>query len=200
MKFIAMTLLGHIGNWFQDNHQETVLWICSAVLWVFSGNIMMDSIEFLFKALSLCSVTAAFILQLIKIKNERKKARNTINKNSLSKMIKKILKQIQLWDWIWSIPIGVTIFVLAGYFNEWFFGSPFYDSQYLHKSILAGIILLIANGFIMGFMWFNHRVHFKHYYNSNLDYKHLPHWLKIYSYPVIYFLELLAYIAIFKAI
>ena len=75
MKFVAMTLLQHIGNWFQDNHQETVLWICSAVLWVFSGNIMMDSIEFLFKALSLCSVTAAFILQLIKIKNERKKSK-----------------------------------------------------------------------------------------------------------------------------
>ena len=74
MKFVAMTLLGHIGNWFQENMQETVLGVCAAVLWLFSGKIMMDSIEFMFKLLSLASVTAAFILQLIKIRNERKKS------------------------------------------------------------------------------------------------------------------------------
>lgn len=70
-----MTLLQHIDKWFQDNHNETVLWVCSAVLWVFSGNVMMDSIEVLFKVLSLCSIIAAFILQLIKIRNERKKGK-----------------------------------------------------------------------------------------------------------------------------
>ena len=70
-----MTFLQHIDRWIHDNHNETVLWICSAVLWVFSGNVMMDSVEVLFKLLSLCSITAAFILQLVKIKNERKKGK-----------------------------------------------------------------------------------------------------------------------------
>ena len=131
-------------------------------------------------------------------------ARNTTNKNSADKMIKeifkKILKEVQLWDWFWSIPLGLITFVLYGYFQEWFFGDPMYSTQWIHKSILAGLILVIANGFIMGFMWFNHRTHFKAYYNYEKDYKDLPTWLKIYSYPFIYFLMLLAYIAIFKAI
>lgn len=75
MKFLIITMFQHIENWIHDNHNETVLWIFSAVLWVFSGNVMMDSIELLLKVLSLCSITAAFILQLKKIKNENKKSK-----------------------------------------------------------------------------------------------------------------------------
>ena len=115
--------------------------------------------------------------------------------------IKSIIRKAQLWDFFWSIPLSFLIFFAYGYISENYFGDPFYSTEWIHRAFLTATILVIANGFIMGFMWFNHRGHFRNYYGKvGLESNNIPSWIKLYTYPFFYFLMLVIFVILFKAI
>lgn len=120
----------------------------------------------------------------------------------MNQVIKKIYKKLQLLDFIWSVPLSFLFFILYGKFQEWYFHDPFYSTEWFHRSLMVSVIIIGWSGLIMGFMWFHHRKSFKAYYlyKESRDYSNLPAWLRVFAYPIMFFLMLYCFIAVFKAI
>jgi RsiW-degrading membrane proteinase PrsW (M82 family) len=117
---------------------------------------------------------------------------------------KEIVRRIQLWDFFWSFPLSMLLFYGYGYIQEIAFNDPMYSTEWIHKTMLATVIMILANGFIQLGMWFNFRGIYKYFYSKTSsirdDYKQLPIWIKVYTFLFIYFLQFLVFILIFQAI
>lgn len=62
-------------SWLHDNYNEVCLWIVSATFFLFSKIVVMDMLEIVLKSLSIVSIVLVIILQLKKIRNENRKAK-----------------------------------------------------------------------------------------------------------------------------
>jgi hypothetical protein len=118
--------------------------------------------------------------------------------------MKNWIKKIQLWDFIWSFPLSMILFYGYGYIQELAFNDPFYSTEWIHKTMLAAVIMILVNGIVQAGMWFNFRGIYKYFYSSKSpireDFKTIPTWLKIYSFLFIYFLQFLVFVLIFREI
>jgi hypothetical protein len=123
---------------------------------------------------------------------------------TLKVSLKSILNRIQLWDFVWSFPLSMLLFYGYGYIQEEAFNDPMYSTEWIHKTMLTTVIMILMNGFIQLGMWFNFRGIYKYFYSKTStvrdDYKLLPTWLKVYSFLFIYFLQFLVFVLIFRAI
>lgn len=117
---------------------------------------------------------------------------------------KKIFKRIQLWDFAWSFPLSMLLFYGYGYIQELAFNDPMYSTEWIHKTMLTTVIMILMNGFIQLGMWFNFRGIYKYFYSSEsdirTDFKQMTPWLKVFSFIFIYFLQFLVFVLIFRAI
>ena len=60
-------------------------------------------------------------------------------------MIKKLIRNIQLYDGVWSIPLAFIAFFLAGKYSVEYFGDAIISTEYLQYVILASLIMVFAN-------------------------------------------------------
>jgi hypothetical protein len=116
--------------------------------------------------------------------------------------MKNWIRRIQLWDFVWSFPLSMILFYGYGYLQELAFNDPFYSTEWIHKTMLAAVIMILVNGIIQAGMWFNFRGIYTYFYSKDSpireDYKTLPTWLKTYSFIFIYFLQFLVFVLIFR--
>jgi hypothetical protein len=83
--------------------------------------------------------------------------------------MKKIKFYLQLWDFVWSVPLAIFTFLLFSLFGHLIFGDGFagYDPAFIQAAIYAGLILVIGNGVVWIGIYFNWRKIFRY---------HSGHW------------------------
>lgn len=104
--------------------------------------------------------------------------------------MKKIIRKLQLWDGIWTIPLAFFLFLLAGSYSAEYFGDGLISTEYIQQVILAVLIMTIGNFvvFLGGFM--NFRGLQQYFYSkeakTDVEYSSTP-WQRIVLYLCVYF-------------
>lgn len=86
----------------------------------------------------------------------------------MKKIFKKIKFVLQLFDGIWSLPIGFAIFFFVGYLIQKIFGytSGFYDPAFIQPLFLSiAVVVGATNAAILG-LYFSLRGFFRYLYGS----------------------------------
>jgi len=113
--------------------------------------------------------------------------------------MKKILRKLQLFDGIWSIPVVFFLFLLAGTYSMEYFGDGLISTEYIQQVILSTLILIFANFVVFLGGYFNFRGLQNYFYSKaaklDLEYASTP-WQRITLYIVVYFGLLLAFLFI----
>jgi small-conductance mechanosensitive channel len=104
--------------------------------------------------------------------------------------MKNILRKLQLFDGIWSIPVVFFLFLLAGSYSSEYFGDGLISIEYIQQVILAALILIVGNFVVFLGGYFNFRGLQNYFYSSraksDLDYTSTP-WQRIVLYVCVYF-------------
>jgi small-conductance mechanosensitive channel len=104
--------------------------------------------------------------------------------------MKNILRKLQLFDGIWSIPVVFFLFLLAGSYSSEYFGDGLISIEYIQQVILAALILIFGNFVVFLGGYFNFRGLQSYFYSSQakneLDYTSTA-WQKIVLYVCVYF-------------
>lgn len=104
--------------------------------------------------------------------------------------MKNILRKLQLFDGIWSIPVVFFLFLLAGSYSSEYFGDGLISIEYIQQVILAALILIFGNFVVFLGGYFNFRGLQNYFYSSraksDLDYTSTP-WQRIVLYVCVYF-------------
>lgn len=113
--------------------------------------------------------------------------------------MKNILRKLQLFDGIWSIPLAFVAFLYFGYLSASYFGDPLISIEYIQQVMVSALILIFANFVVFLGINFNFRALQKDFYSKELrSYAkmQLNSWQKIKLYLVVYFGLLLSFLAI----
>jgi hypothetical protein len=104
--------------------------------------------------------------------------------------MKKILRKLQLFDGIWSIPVVFFLFILAGSYSSEYFGDGLISIEYIQQVILAALILIFGNFVVFLGGYFNFRGLQNYFYGKqtklDLEYSSTP-WQRIVLYVCVYF-------------
>ena len=117
----------------------------------------------------------------------------------MKNLFKLIKYRLQLFDGLWSIPLGFLAFMYAGNLSLTYFGDPLISIQYLQQVMMAGLILVFANFVVFLGIRFNFRSLQKDFYSKELKYlasTELTSWQKIKLYLLVYFGLFLSFLAI----
>lgn len=118
--------------------------------------------------------------------------------------MKKFLRWLQFWDFVWSVPLAFVGFFVYGIIQENIFGDPMFSTEWFHRAMLACLIMMLFNGIILGGMYFTFRGIYKYFYSDKStirnEFKTASLWLKLLYFPACFFLYLFALIQIFKVI
>jgi hypothetical protein len=113
--------------------------------------------------------------------------------------VKKILRKLQLFDGLWTIPIAFFLFLLAGSYSAEYFGDGLISTEYIQQVFLAALILVFANFVVFLGGFFNFRGLQNYFYSKNakeeLEYSSTP-WQRIVLYICVYFGLLLSFLLI----
>jgi hypothetical protein len=113
--------------------------------------------------------------------------------------MKKILRKLQLFDGLWTIPIAFFLFLLAGSYSAEYFGDGLISTEYIQQVFLAALILVFANFVVFLGGFFNFRGLQNYFYSKNakeeLEYSSTP-WQRIVLYICVYFGLLLSFLLI----
>lgn len=113
--------------------------------------------------------------------------------------MKKIIKKLQMFDGIWSIPIAFFLFLLAGSYSAEYFGDGLISTEYIQQVILAALVMIFANFVVFLGAFFNFRGLQNYFYSKDakaeLEYSSTP-WQRIVLYLVVYFGLLLSFLLI----
>ena len=113
--------------------------------------------------------------------------------------MKNILRKLQLFDGVWSVPLAFIGFTYFGYLSSTYFGDPLISMEYLQQVLLAGLILVFANfvAFLGGY--FNFRGLQRYFYSTEIK-DHIKYelnvWQRIKLYLVVYFGLLFSFLLI----
>jgi hypothetical protein len=113
--------------------------------------------------------------------------------------MKKILRKLQLFDGLWSIPVAFLLFLLAGSYSAEYFGDGLISIEYIQQVILAALIMIFANFVVFLGGFFNFRGLQNYFYSKGakeeLEYNSSP-WQRITLYVCVYFGLLLCFLFI----
>jgi len=113
--------------------------------------------------------------------------------------MKKILRKLQLFDGVWTIPLAFFIFLLAGSYSAEYFGDGLISTEYIQQVLLAALIMVFANFVVFLGAFFNFRGLQNYFYSKHakaeLEYSSTP-WQRIVLYLVVYFGLLLSFLLI----
>jgi hypothetical protein len=105
-------------------------------------------------------------------------------------MIKKIIRNIQLYDGVWSIPLAFIAFFFAGKYSYEYFGDAIISTEYLQYVILTGLIMVFANFVVFLGLNFNFRSLQRYFYSKEIKAdikKDLTTWQRVKLYLLVYF-------------
>ena len=104
--------------------------------------------------------------------------------------MKKILRKLQLFDGLWSIPVAFFLFLLAGSYSTEYFGDGLISIEYIQQVILAALIMIFGNFVVFLGGFFNFRTLQNYFYSKaaklDLEYSSTP-WQRIILYICVYF-------------
>ena len=110
--------------------------------------------------------------------------------HSLKKSLKHVLRKLQLFDGIWTIPLVFFLFLLAGSYSAEYFGDGLISTEYIQQVILAVLIMVIGNFvvFLGGFLNFRglQNYFYSKHVKEEVEYSSTP-WERIKLYLVVYF-------------
>ena len=113
--------------------------------------------------------------------------------------MKKLIKKLQMFDGIWSIPIAFFLFLLAGSYSAEYFGDGLISTEYIQQVLLAALVMIFANFVVFLGAFFNFRGLQNYFYSKDakaeLEYSSTP-WQRIVLYLVVYFGLLLSFLLI----
>lgn len=113
--------------------------------------------------------------------------------------MKKILRKLQLFDGVWTIPLAFFVFLLAGSYSAEYFGDGLISTEYIQQVLLAALIMVFANFVVFLGGFFNFRGLQNYFYSKaakeELEYASTP-WQRITLYLVVYFGLLLSFLLI----
>jgi hypothetical protein len=113
--------------------------------------------------------------------------------------MKKILRKLQLFDGLWTIPIAFFLFLLAGSYSAEYFGDGLISTEYIQQVFLAALILVFANFVVFLGGFFNFRG-LQNYFYSKAAKEELGYsssaWQRIVLYICVYFGLLLSFLLI----
>lgn len=110
--------------------------------------------------------------------------------------MKKILRKLQMFDGVWSVPLAFFLFLLAGSYSAEYFGDGLISIEYIQQVLLASLILIFANFVVFLGANFNFRGIQKYFYSkeARMDAEYLPPWQRITLYLIVYFGLLLSFL------
>ena len=104
--------------------------------------------------------------------------------------MKKILRKLQLFDGVWTIPVAFFLFLLAGSYSAEYFGDGLISIEYIQQVILAALILIVGNFVVFLGGFFNFRGLQNYFYSKDakrdFEYSSSP-WQRITLYVCVYF-------------
>lgn len=104
--------------------------------------------------------------------------------------MKKILRKLQLFDGVWSVPLAFFLFLLAGSYSAEYFGDGLISIEYIQQVILASLILIFGNFVVFLGAFMNFRSLQNYFYSkeakAELEYSSTP-WQRITLYLCVYF-------------
>ena len=104
--------------------------------------------------------------------------------------MKKIIRKLQLFDGIWTIPLAFFLFLLAGTYSYEYFGDGLISIEYIQQVILAVLIMIIGNFVVFLGVFMNFRGLQKYFYSkeakAEVEYSSTP-WQRIVLYLCVYF-------------
>ena len=113
--------------------------------------------------------------------------------------MKKLIKKLQMFDGLWSIPIAFFVFLLAGSYSAEYFGDGLISTEYIQQVILAALVMIFANFVVFLGAFFNFRGLQNYFYSKDakaeLEYSSTP-WQRIVLYLVVYFGLFLSFLLI----
>lgn len=112
---------------------------------------------------------------------------------------KKVIRYVQMFDGIWSIPLSFLVFFLAGRFGFEYFGDTLISTEYVQLVAMAAFILIIGNFVVYLGINFNFRKLQRYIYSEQVkfDLENTIHaWQKIKLYFIVYFSYLLLFLFI----
>jgi hypothetical protein len=113
--------------------------------------------------------------------------------------MKNIIKKLQMFDGLWSIPIAFFLFLLAGSYSAEYFGDGLISTEYIQQVILAALVMIFANFVVFLGAFFNFRGLQNYFYSKDakaeLEYSSTP-WQRIVLYLVVYFGLFLSFLLI----
>ena len=113
--------------------------------------------------------------------------------------MKKIIKKLQMFDGLWSIPIAFFLFLLAGSYSAEYFGDGLISTEYIQQVILAALVMIFANFVVFLGAFFNFRGLQNYFYSKDakaeFEYSSTP-WQRIVLYLVVYFGLFLSFLLI----
>ena len=104
--------------------------------------------------------------------------------------MKKVLRFLQMFDGVWSIPLAFCLFLVAGTYSAEYFGDGLISTEYIQQVILASLIMVFANFVVFLGINLNFRGLQRYFYSrdakTGLEYSATP-WQRIVLYLVVYF-------------
>jgi hypothetical protein len=104
--------------------------------------------------------------------------------------MKKMLRKLQMWDGIWTIPLAFFAFLLAGSYSAEYFGDGLISTEYIQQVLLAALVMVIGNFVVFLGGFFNFRGLQNYFYSKHakgeIEYSSTP-WQRITLYLVVYF-------------
>jgi len=98
-------------------------------------------------------------------------------------MIKKIIRWLTQWDVVWSAPLAFVAFIAFAFIMQPLFGDSFgsYDPAMYQAAIYAVGVMILFNGAIWLWLWFNFREIYRYYLGQAIDdFNSLKPWQKIF--------------------
>jgi len=104
--------------------------------------------------------------------------------------MKKLIKKLQLFDGVWSIPLAFFLFLVAGSYSAEYFGDGLISTEYIQQVLLAALVMIIGNFVVFLGAFMNFRGLQSYFYSKEAkietEYSTSP-WQRIVLYLVVYF-------------
>lgn len=117
----------------------------------------------------------------------------------IKEYFKKVIRYLQIFDGIWSIPLAFLAFFLAGRLGYEYFGDALISTEYVQLVAMAIFILIIGNFVVYLGINFNFRKLQRYIYGEQIkfDLDVIDALTKIKLYFIVYFSYLVLFLVIF---
>jgi hypothetical protein len=123
---------------------------------------------------------------------------------NLKDLVKTLKYKLQLFDFVWSLPLAILGFILWGNISVNYFHDPDLSVEWVSMAVESSLILIFFTAICIGGVYFTARGLFKYFYRKDSgikeEFQKLPSWLKVFSFPLYVFFFLVVLIVIFSII